>query len=384
MAERSNYLKIGLFVISAIVLITLGAIFFGGGYFLQESVTAETYFNETVQGLEKGSPVKMRGVQIGTVSGLYFANRLYPEEAPLRLSDIRYVLVRMALDRAVFGNRTNEQIRDLMAREAARGMRARLALQGITGLVYLEIDYVDPERFPPLPITWEPEVVYIPSAPSTLSRIGERAEQVMEIVEEADIPELLGNLNETLGAMSDAFGRLEVEPIQDEFEALIAEMRTTNQRIRELLDQRELETIPEDVAATAASARAVAEETQARIGPAFDNIDEVSASLVETSKEFRELLADEAIRQSLNNLAESSENFRRAAEQMPDAIAAMAQAAGRIDDLVSAQETNMDVVLENLRVISENLRTLSADLRRSPSQVLFGDPPPRAEPRKRD
>ncbi len=37
-----------------------------------------------------------------------------------------------------------------------------------TGLsAYLELDYVDPDRFPTLPVTWTPEHAYIPSAPGT-------------------------------------------------------------------------------------------------------------------------------------------------------------------------------------------------------------------------
>ena len=52
--------------------------------------------------------------------------------------------------------------------EVERGLRVRLAPQGITGTSYLEIDYVDPPP-PMLPIDWTPDNVYIPSAPSTVT-----------------------------------------------------------------------------------------------------------------------------------------------------------------------------------------------------------------------
>ena len=38
--------------------------------------------------------------------------------------------------------------------ELDRGFRVRLASQGLTGVAYLEADYLDPERNPPLEIDW--------------------------------------------------------------------------------------------------------------------------------------------------------------------------------------------------------------------------------------
>ena len=37
------------------------------------------------------------------------------------------------------------------------GLRARLASQGITGLSYLELDFVDPARYPALDVPWKPK-----------------------------------------------------------------------------------------------------------------------------------------------------------------------------------------------------------------------------------
>ena len=57
--------------------------------------------------------------------------------------------------------------------EVEKGLRVRLAPQGITGTSYLEIDYVDPAQ-PLLPIDWTPDNVYIPSAPSTVTAVRRR------------------------------------------------------------------------------------------------------------------------------------------------------------------------------------------------------------------
>ena len=41
--------------------------------------------------------------------------------------------------------------------EVEKGLRVKLAPQGITGTSYLEIDYVDPANNPPLPVDWVPD-----------------------------------------------------------------------------------------------------------------------------------------------------------------------------------------------------------------------------------
>ena len=73
MAAPTNHWKLGLFVVVGIVL-SLTTITFLGAQSLQKQVVSyQTYFDESVQGLEVGSPVKFRGVTIGTVSAIDIA-----------------------------------------------------------------------------------------------------------------------------------------------------------------------------------------------------------------------------------------------------------------------------------------------------------------------
>ncbi len=51
-----------------ILLAVVGALVIGGGSLFQKPIVVETVFDESVQGLDVGSPVKLRGVKIGTVS----------------------------------------------------------------------------------------------------------------------------------------------------------------------------------------------------------------------------------------------------------------------------------------------------------------------------
>jgi ABC-type transporter Mla subunit MlaD len=68
MSQKPSYFKIGLFVIAACLLLALGIIIFGGGKFFEKKFTVETYFDQSVQGLNVGAALKFQGVQIGNVS----------------------------------------------------------------------------------------------------------------------------------------------------------------------------------------------------------------------------------------------------------------------------------------------------------------------------
>jgi paraquat-inducible protein B len=73
MAAPTNHYKLGLFVILGIAATIATAFALGARSMQKETVTYYTYFNESVQGLDPGSPVKFRGVTIGHVKAIEIA-----------------------------------------------------------------------------------------------------------------------------------------------------------------------------------------------------------------------------------------------------------------------------------------------------------------------
>ena len=148
----------------------------GSGRWFQPKLTIETYFNESVQGLDIGSKVKYRGVVIGEVTQISFTYVKYQQDRPMQRARCATCWSRRRCSRKLLGGRaaageiTSPENAKL---EVERGLRVRLAPQGITGTNYLEIDYVDPPP-PLLPIDWTPDNVYIPSAPSTVTAVRQR------------------------------------------------------------------------------------------------------------------------------------------------------------------------------------------------------------------
>ena len=77
MSLKANYFKLGLFVVGAVVAGVIVLVVIGSGRWFQPKVTIETYFNESVQGLDIGSKLKYRGVVIGEVKSIGFTYNKY-------------------------------------------------------------------------------------------------------------------------------------------------------------------------------------------------------------------------------------------------------------------------------------------------------------------
>eukprot|EP01035_Chromulina_nebulosa_P049747 gene49747-67554_t len=61
---------VGAFVIGAFALCVIALLSFGGVSFFSKPQRFVVYFNESIHGLDLGSPVKLRGVRVGRVTDL--------------------------------------------------------------------------------------------------------------------------------------------------------------------------------------------------------------------------------------------------------------------------------------------------------------------------
>ncbi len=334
-----RFLRVGTFALVALVLCVSTILALGGSRWFRRSAILETYFDESVQGLDVGSKVKYRGVVLGQVTHIGFTYERYEMENPAG-NPKRYVLVEAAVrpERVGIRKTWDEAARQ---KEIDKGLRIRLASQGLTGTNYLEMDYVDPAANPLLPISWTPEHFYIPSARSTVTQIVDAAEQTLNKVQHLDLEATVSNLNKLLASLDRAveaidasgisnraertLGQVEAIPfaqIGQDTRALMAELRDTNRTLQQAIASPVWTGIAQDLKATAAQARKLAED------PALP-------SLIER--------ADQVTR--------------------------------RIDRLLATRDSELGDAIDNLSQVSENLRQLTEMLKRNPSAVLFSTPP---------
>ena len=195
MRGRAAYLRVGLFVLAGTAIL-IGLVLFLGGGRSSGGAKYESYFRESVQGLDVGAPVKYRGVTIGQVTDIGLVGAEYGGDnldQEIQHADYRLVFVRFAVDLKKVG-----RVPDTAA-AVKLGLRARLASQGLTGLAYIELDFVNPQQYPPNRIPWTPRAEYIPSMPSTLSQVQDAAQQIAAKLNRIDIEALAGSIQGLIG-----------------------------------------------------------------------------------------------------------------------------------------------------------------------------------------
>ena len=230
MARGTNFYKLGIFVLVG------AAVLFGSIALLvwrswnTKTVRYLSYFDESVQGLDIGSPVKFRGVTVGQVAAI--------EIAP----DRRHVEVTSELAVAQLV-RLNLRVGAEEGIAAAPALRVQLAQTGITGVKFVLIDFFDGEHEAPPALPFPTPGNYIPSAPSTMKNLES------SLVETADrFPDMARQLGETLGRMNRVMESLEESRLPERASASFEQLGDT---------------------LTALNAPALARQTQATLG-AFD------------------------------------------------------------------------------------------------------------------
>ncbi|HUZ63876.1 MAG TPA: MlaD family protein [Acetobacteraceae bacterium] len=332
MEGRGAYLRVGLLLLGGLVLLVGLVLFLSGGTFGQ-TAKYETYFAESVQGLDIGAPVKFRGVTIGRVTGIGLVNAVYGRNAPVdvRKATYRLVFVRFEIDTKRIG-----QVPDTQT-AIKTGLRARLASQGITGISYLELDFVKPGKYPPLTVPWQPKYEYIPSMPSTFTQVQDAAQQLLARLDKVNIDGLVN----TLATVADD---VHTELKTGDIHRVLADADTLVKDLDASVKGADLPGLSAEISHGMASLRTMA------TGPQTKNL--------------------------LAQITAAANRLSVAAGKLPALIAAMQATVQRANGTTADLQQQIDPLLRDARAAAANLRDTTDALRRYPGGVLFGGPPP--------
>jgi len=344
--EKFSYFKIGIFVISAVVIGIIGVVVLGVGTIFQKKSIVETYIDESVQGLDVGSPVKFRGVPVGRVEQISLTSAEYATKR-------EYVVVRMSISSNMFQFQVNDPKSEQLKEALDRGFRIRIAPQGLTGVAYLEADYLDPERNPPLEIDWQPYYPYIPSTRSRITQLSEAVERILRNFSDIDIAQLSQTIDKSLVAMTKLAENANLEKIGGQANALLNELRETNRQINALVSNPELKTAIADASASAGRARQIIERAEKPVNQMLTDLPQATESLSRLVKRLDSVATD-----------------------LPETSAQLRQTIQRMNRLIANQQRDIEKTMDNLRAVSENMKEITDNSKKYPSQVLFGAPPP--------
>jgi phospholipid/cholesterol/gamma-HCH transport system substrate-binding protein len=200
----SNHWKLGLFVVVGTGMFLAMLVFFGAQSLKKETVTYKTYFDESVQGLDVGSPVKFRGVMLGNVSDIDIAaDRRHVEvSCDLGVSELESLSL---LDPTSVRRQLGFGKKDPVILSVPPDLRMQLGSAGITGVKFVQIDFFDVKDNPPPVLPFPTPKNYVPAAPSTMKNLEDAVVKAVDRFPEiADqIIAVMGQANHLLHGVSD-------------------------------------------------------------------------------------------------------------------------------------------------------------------------------------
>jgi paraquat-inducible protein B len=215
MSIRANPTAIGGFLIGALVLLMAGTATLASTAWFERRSTFISFFQESVNGLEKGAPVKFQGVPVGNVTEILIQidERDKTFQVPVQYE---IDLTRLTTQLGTFVNLEDGAV---LRQQITDGLRAQLQMESIvTGQLYIELSYRPNAAEAELEAgrTAWPE---IPTTPSLLAALGTGAGslvadilrvlfQVNEMLEDIDMPQI----NAAVMASAEAVERLVDSP----------------------------------------------------------------------------------------------------------------------------------------------------------------------------
>jgi phospholipid/cholesterol/gamma-HCH transport system substrate-binding protein len=323
MASQKTKFVVGLFLVCGIGIALLAFIWLGMSRYFEKGRFYVTYFNESVQGLDKDSPVKYRGVSVGRVHSISVA----PDSKLVKV--VLKIETGMVLD-------TN--------------MVAQLKAVGITGSVFVELDQKtkdEPDRSPPL--SFPSEYPIVASKPSELAQILRGIDDIVNKIKALDLEGIVAKIKSSLDTIETTVQEANVKGVSRKLEGSL-------DQLSRILDYEHWERILASTQTTVESA---------------------NEFFVKGNRTLTDV--ESALSQARGVIADNEQAIREALKNVNIAIEKTASLTTSADETFSYMRQNLLVTAQNLERASENLNRFLEILAEQPSQLILGDPPPRRE-----
>ena len=315
-----------MFVLGALALGVIALLSFGGLSLFSRPQRFMVYFDESVHGLDLGSPVKLRGVRVGRVVDL----EIHYDDAANR----SVVAVTCELSRNVITDAKGAQLRVTGPQDVQmmvdHGLRAQLGVLGLaTGLLFVELDFTDPQLYPAAASATVPKYVVIPSMPSAISEYQASISEILSDLRKVDFNGISKEIKALLAASSKKVNELDLKTLGDKV-GRAADAVTT------FVDSPEAKLAMANLNATLVAARSAMERLDGQVGPLSDELKQT-------------LTAAQTALKALDSTAVTTRRFIQQQNQVGDDFTAtlrqVAEAATALDNLAAAIERNPSSLL---------------------------------------
>jgi paraquat-inducible protein B len=259
LSHKPNPKLIGAFVIGAFTLAAAALGVLGSGKLFHRGIPFVLFFPSSVEGLNAGAPVKFKGVEVGRVTRILL-NLDRPASSDAQIP----VFIDLDMDKVIKkGGPPDLEDPAVVKSFIDRGLRAELESASLlTGQLFVELDFHPgtPARFEQAPGNKYRE---IPTIPNTLERAGVMAEDVLDQLRRANLPELVRS---AVRALDGVHALVESPDVKTDLTAVGVTMRHADQAIANL--DRTASRLERQVEPLAASLTGTSEETRQTVARA--------------------------------------------------------------------------------------------------------------------
>lgn len=330
MNKKISPTLIGAFVVGALALIVIAVIVFGSGRLFKQTREFVLYFENSVNGLRVGAPVKFKGVEIGSVKRIVL--QLDGNTQIARIPVIIEIDLEKLTSRGASGTIADDReafhkaVTDL-------GLRGQLLMESlVTGLLYVGLDF-----FPGTPVNLvqqaggDHKYPEIPTTPTTLEQAQDAVTRIINKLEEIDLKGLIKSLEGTVGGVNQLVNSPELKSALQRLDQTMPKIDEAIVEIRKMTSNLD------------------------------GNITTLSANLQQTSDAAR------------GAMQQAGMTMKQTDAALKEAEAAMINIRG-ISDPESVAFYELGRSLREISAAARSLRLLSNSIERNPRALIFGKP----------
>lgn len=322
MASIRTKFTVGVFVAIGLVIAIAAIVWLGMSNYFQKGLLYAAYFDESVQGLTKDSPVKYRGVSIGRVDSIGVA------------PDANLIQVILKIETGL-----------RIEADLIEGLVARLKTVGITGIMFIELERKGPGEPNLSPtLTFTPRYPVIATKPSDIRKIIQGLDEVLNQVRELDIRGITDRIKTTLDTINQTVADTQAKEISAE--------------IRELLAKTDQLFGGTDLGSLTRSFQKAGNLMTDLIGDAAVTFKRLDRMISENEQRIHEALghfshgmnaADTALTRLDAIVAQNETDVRDAVRGLKKGVGLAEKTAAQLDRIVSDSEEDMKAVLDHLK-----------------------------------
>jgi paraquat-inducible protein B len=335
MSKPANKTMIGLFVIIAVALAVAAVIVFGSGKFFRKTEPWMTFFGGSVRGLNVGSPVMFRGVQVGQVTDIIVGFDATKLEV--------LIPVLFEIDPEKFKDiGSPAETEDLEMKKALidRGMRAQLQMQSlVTGQLLINLDFY-------------------PDTPAKLLGL-ERFKDKISVEDWWEIPSIPTPLQE----LEKALGELNIKEITED-------VRRAADGIAELVSSPDLQASIGEFKNMLIAVKEVAQKVNTQVEPLAASLDQTLNEARAGIGDARKLIAniDKQTGPMLSRIHKATESAQNALEQADTTLKSI---EGLVEEGTKLRH-EVSTALREVGAASRSVRVLADFIEQHPDAVLRG------------